>query len=190
MNNISNRPMPQPTIPMIHPLSSDELKVSIAFMRINHSGEVAAQALYRGQALTARDPKLKVHLLHTAEEEYDHLVWCQQRLNLLGGRSSYLKPLWYWGSYVLGICVGLLGDAISLGFVAETEFQVTQHLEEHLAKLPPKDTQSHAILTQMRDDERQHALMAQQYGGIPFPKAVKYIMRCLAKVLTFCSAYV
>jgi ubiquinone biosynthesis monooxygenase Coq7 len=156
-------------------------------MRVNHTGEIAAQALYRGQALVARDPELRANLLDAADEEHDHLAWCQQRAEDLGGTISKLAPLWYAGSFTIGMAAGLAGDKISLGFLAETEKQVSEHLSGHLQRLPAEDHASRAILEQMRDDEIRHGDGAVAQGGMPLPEAVKNVMRMAAKVMTSVS---
>ncbi len=169
-------------------LTTNERKQSIAMMRINHSGEICAQALYQGQALTARSRELAISLQQSAAEEVEHLHWCQQRINELCGRTSLLNPIWYAGSFALGAFAGLAGDKISLGFLAETEYQVTTHLEQHLAKMSVNDTKSRAILSQMRNDELQHATNAQQAGGVELPKVIKKLMTYTSKILTLTAA--
>jgi len=155
-----------------------------ALMRVNHVGEVCAQALYQAQALTTRDPALKQHFEQAAREETDHLAWTQQRLNELGARTSLLNPLWYAGAFGIGLLAGRIGDAVSLGFVVETERQVEQHLEGHLDKLPSVDVRSQAIVRQMKDDEARHASTAQQAGAAELPGPVRWAMRAAAKVMT------
>jgi ubiquinone biosynthesis monooxygenase Coq7 len=157
-------------------------------MRVNHAGEVAAQALYHGQALTARDPAVRDFLLHAAREEGDHLIWCAQRLGELRSRTSLLSPLWYAGSVAIGALAGLAGDRISLGFIAETERQVENHLDGHLAKLPPEDADSRAILEQMKVDEIGHGRAALNRGGGELPRPVTQLMRLTARLMTR-SAY-
>lgn len=165
-------------------LSASEKIQSARLMRVNHSGEVCAQALYQGQALTARVPKIRTQLETAAQEEKDHLAWCEQRLNELHSHTSYLNPLWYVGSLAIGALSGLAGDKISLGFLAETEYQVEQHLSSHLSRLPAADIKSRNILDQMRQDEIQHAHHAQQAGGIHLPLPVKILMGYMSKVMT------
>jgi 3-demethoxyubiquinol 3-hydroxylase len=155
-----------------------------ALMRVNHVGEVCAQALYQGQALTARSLEIKHKLNKAAQEEIDHLVWCQQRISELNGRSSFLNPLWYVGSFTIGAITGLIGDKISLGFLAETEHQVEQHLTDHLQQLPASDQKSRKILEQMRKDEIQHAQSAEQAGAVELPAVVQFTMRCMSKIMT------
>lgn len=153
-------------------------------MRINHTGEVCAQALYQGQALTAKLPTVKKEMDQAAREEIDHLVWCEQRLTQLGSRTSVLNPLFYAASFSVGALAGLAGDKWSLGFVAATEDQVCEHLEYHLSEIPENDTQSRAILQQMLIDERAHGSKALEAGGTIFPEKVKTIMSTLSKLMT------
>jgi ubiquinone biosynthesis monooxygenase Coq7 len=152
-------------------------------MRINHTGEVCAQALYMGQAALARDGAIRAHLLHAASEETDHLAWCSERLTQLESRPSLLNPLWYAGSYAIGAAAALVGDPVSLGFVVETERQVEAHLAEHLERLPPHDERSRAILTQMQVDEARHAVQAQDRGGVALPRPIPSLMRGMSKVM-------
>ena len=165
-------------------LAEGERQLSGALMRVNHVGEVCAQALYQAQALTARTPGLRHQMQQAAREELDHLAWTEQRLQELGDRPSLLNPLWYAGSFAIGLLAGRLGDATSLGFVVETERQVEQHLAGHLDRLPVSDTRSRAIVDQMRRDERQHADDALQAGGLGLPAPVRWLMRGAAKVMT------
>jgi ubiquinone biosynthesis monooxygenase Coq7 len=157
-------------------------------MRVNHSGEIAAQALYRGQSLTARDPAVREQLLEAAREEQDHLAWCEARLAELGARPSLLNALWYAGSFAIGVAAGALSDRVSLGFVAETERQVEGHLEEHLARLPEGDERSRRVLEAMKADEVRHGEMAAAAGGAPLPAFVRLAMKLTARVMTR-SAY-
>jgi ubiquinone biosynthesis monooxygenase Coq7 len=157
-------------------------------MRVNHAGEVAAQALYHGQALVARDPAVRDFLLEAAREEGDHLVWCATRLRELGSRTSLLDPVWYAGSVAIGALAGLAGDRTSLGFIAETERQVEGHLDSHLERLPTTDRASRAILEQMKADEATHRDHALAHGGEDLPAPVRGLMRAVAKVMTG-SAY-
>jgi len=156
-------------------------------MRVNHAGEIAAQALYRGQALVARNPELRESLLEAADEEHDHLAWCQQRATELGGDISKLAPLWYAGSFAIGVLAGLASDNVSLGFVAETEKQVSEHLDGHLQQLPPEDSKSRAILEQMREDEVRNGEGALEKGGVELPEIAKNAMRLTAKIMTSVS---
>jgi 3-demethoxyubiquinol 3-hydroxylase len=153
-------------------------------MRINHTGEVCAQALYQGQALTAKLPQVRKAMEHAADEEIDHLAWCEQRIRQLGSQPSILNPLFYGLSFGVGAAAGLISDKVSLGFVAATEDQVVKHLDEHLQQIPPEDQKSRAILEQMRTDEEQHANSALDAGGLRFPAPVKFGMSLLAKVMT------
>jgi ubiquinone biosynthesis monooxygenase Coq7 len=146
-------------------LEESERRESCRLMRVNHAGEVAAQALYRGQALTARNPSSRELMERAAREELDHLAWCAERIDALGGRVSALNPLWYGGSFIIGALAGLRGDAFSLGFISETERQVEQHLENHLERLPGADQRSREVLEQMRHDEIRHGQSAVAGGG-------------------------
>ena len=166
------------------PKAESERRNAAALMRVNHAGEICAQALYSGQALVARDPAIRKALETAGAEERDHLAWCRTRLNELGSRPSYLDPVWYSGSFALGIASGLAGDRWSLGFLAETEAQVEQHLEGHLDRLPREDQRSRAILSQMRDDENRHGQTGRALGGAELPWPVKRAMRSFSKVMT------
>jgi len=157
-------------------------------MRVNHAGEVSAQALYQGQALTARNDEVRQTLSQAAEEEQDHLAWCQYRLRELGSRASRLGPFWYAGSFTMGATAGLMGDRVSLGFVAETERQVVEHLSDHLERLPEDDARSRAIVAQMQIDERNHGATATRAGGITMPAPVRSLMRLTSRVMVH-SAY-
>lgn len=153
-------------------------------MRINHTGEVCAQALYQGQALTARLPDVREQMEQAAAEEVDHLAWCEQRLNELGSRTSVLNPVFYGLSFGIGAVAGKISDRISLGFVAATEQLVERHLDDHLTQLPEDDLKSRAILEQMREDEIEHGSQALQAGGVVFPRPVKGVMKLMSKVMT------
>ncbi len=153
-------------------------------MRVNHAGEIAAQALYRGQALTARDPAVVEAMSRAATEEGDHLAWCEQRLRELGGAPSLLNPMWYAGSLAIGAVAGAFGDRTSLGFISETERQVESHLEDHLARLPAADRRSRAILSQMKHDEVRHGQTADSLGGTALPWAIRLAMRLTSRVMT------
>jgi ubiquinone biosynthesis monooxygenase Coq7 len=166
------------------PLDDAEKKHAAGLMRINHSGEICAQALYQGQALTARDPEVQQKLLQAAQEETEHLAWTSQRVHELGGHLSFLNPLWYTGSLALGAFAGMLGDKWNLGFLSETERQVGGHLQSHLEKLPPQDAKSRAIVQQMYVDETKHSDMAKEMGGADLPAPVKLVMRYTSKILT------
>lgn len=161
-----------------------------AFMRVNHVGEICAQALYQAQALSTRDPVLKVHFEQAAREETDHLAWTLQRLHQLGDRPSLLNPLWYAGAFGIGLLAGRMGDAVSLGFVAETERQVEQHLASHLQRLPANDKRSRAVVEQMKQDEARHADAALAAGGVNLPAPVRSIMRGAAKIMTTTAHYI
>lgn len=179
---------PSPATPLDeNNLSDAERKKSAALMRVNHTGEVCAQALYQGQALTAKLPQVRAEMEQAAEEEIDHLVWCQQRIDALGSHTSYLNPLWYGLSFAIGATAGLVSDKVSLGFVAATEHQVCKHLQQHLAELPQEDVRSRAVVTQMLDDEARHADMALNAGGYAFPAPVKGMMTLVSKVMTTTS---
>jgi ubiquinone biosynthesis monooxygenase Coq7 len=153
-------------------------------MRVNHAGEVAAQALYHGQSLTARGARVRAELEHAAAEEEDHLVWCRRRLEEMHARTSLLDPLWYAGSFAIGAVAGLAGDRVNLGFLAETERQVEAHLEGHLSRLPPEDRRSRAVVEQMQRDEVAHARMAERGGAASLPTPVKRAMRLVSKLMT------
>jgi 3-demethoxyubiquinol 3-hydroxylase len=165
-------------------LDAAERREAGALMRVNHVGEVCAQALYQAQALTARTPELRQKMLSAAREELDHLAWTQQRLDELGARPSLLNPLWYAGSFGIGLLAGRLGDAVSLGFVVETERQVERHLASHLDRLPAADRRSRAIVDQMKLDESRHADAAGEAGAVSLPMPVRWLMRGVAKVMT------
>lgn len=165
-------------------LSAAERDLAARLMRVNHAGEVCAQALYQGQALTARNPVNRESLERASDEENDHLAWTSQRINELGGRPSLLNPLWYFGSFTIGAAAGLAGDRWSLGFLAETERQVVAHLDSHLKQLPEQDARSRAIVTQMRDDEGRHATTAIEAGGSPLPAPVRRLMEMASGVMT------
>jgi len=165
-------------------LQESERLESCRLMRVNHAGEVSAQALYQGQALTAREGNVSEAMRRAADEEMDHLAWCETRLDELGGRTSLLNPLWYLGSFAVGALAGVLGDRTSLGFISETEKQVESHLSDHLARLPAADARSRAILEQMRHDEIMHGAAAASLGGAPLPAVVRAAMRLTSKGLT------
>ena len=175
------RPLPEGTP---GELDAPERQLSGALMRVNHVGEVCAQALYQAQALTARDPGLRSRMAAAAREEIDHLAWTQERLDELGDRPSLLNPLWYAGAFGIGLMAGRFGDAVSLGFVVETERQVEEHLAGHLDRLPAGDTASRAIVDQMKSDERAHAEAALNAGAVALPAPVRWLMRGAARVMT------
>src|SRR5688572_27665832 len=189
----SGRPVPSPSLKTPVPkedgggLSPEDRRESAALMRVNHAGEVAAQALYHAQALFARNPQVRDFLLHAAREETDHLAWCEARLQELGARPSVLNPLWYAGSFGIGTLAALLGDRASLGFVAETERQVEGHLKSHLDRLPADDQRSRAIVEAMCHDEIGHGQEAQGAGAVPLPGPVRELMRRTAQIMTHTS---
>jgi ubiquinone biosynthesis monooxygenase Coq7 len=165
-------------------LSANEMSHSAGLMRVNHSGEVAAQGLYQGHATVARDPSIEQQMKHAAEEEFDHLAWCEQRLTELGSGPSRLSPIWYAGAFTIGAISGTLGDRWSLGFIAETERQVCDHLTSHLDQLPAVDEKSRAVVEKMRDEEQQHGKNAQDAGAAELPPPVRHLMQLTAKVMT------
>ncbi|MCC7413594.1 MAG: 2-polyprenyl-3-methyl-6-methoxy-1,4-benzoquinone monooxygenase [Gammaproteobacteria bacterium] len=171
-------------------LDARERALVAALMRINHAGEVCAQALYRGQAAVARAPVTRAVLERAAAEESDHLAWCAERLEELGAHTSRLGPLWYLGAYGTGMAAGLAGDRCSLGFVSETERQVEAHLNGHLGRLPAADGRSRAILEQMREDEVRHGRSAEQAGGRPPPGPVRRLMALQARVMTTLAFFI
>jgi len=179
-----SRPSPAETTPGEQDLAADQRRHSAGLMRINHTGEVCAQALYQGQAATARLRDVREAMEHAAVEEEDHLAWCEERLRELGSHTSLLNPLFYAASFGIGAAAGLVGDKWSLGFVAATEHQVCKHLREHLQALPGDDERSRAILQQMLEDEAAHATRALEAGGVDFPAPVKAAMTALSKVMT------
>ncbi len=177
------RPVPGNDLPE-NEMSETEKQLSAALMRVNHVGEVCAQALYQGQGLTARNEAVQQTLMQAAREETEHLAWTERRIAELGGRKSFLNPLWYGGSFAIGMLAGVLGDKWNLGFLAETEQQVGAHLTSHLQRLPNNDEKSRAIVTQMRVDEASHATMALSHGGVELPSSVKFTMKLGSKVMT------
>lgn len=176
---------PSPGAHRINPdLDTREIRKSQGFMRVNHTGEVCAQALYRGQAAASHNPELKKHLEQAATEEVDHLLWCKERLNELGTHESYLNPLWYLSSFLLGFVTAKKSDAVSLGFVEETEKQVMAHLEKHKATLPQQDHKSRAIIDVMKTDEEHHAQNAKTLGAAPLSDLMKWMMKLQSRVMT------
>lgn len=171
-------------------LSDNERRVAAGLMRVNHAGEVSAQALYQGQSLTAKLPNVRDKMERAALEENDHLAWCEQRLAELGSHTSLLNPLWYAGSFAIGAAAGLAGDKWSLGFVVETERQVVHHLDQHLARLPEADRKSRAILEQMKEEEQHHATTAGAAGAAELPTPVKTLMRLTSKAMTTTAFYI
>ena len=177
------RPVPGTELPEIE-LSDSEKSESTALMRVNHVGEICAQALYQGQALTARDAEVQQTLAQAAREETEHLAWTERRIAELSGRKSLLNPLWYGGSFAIGAVAGMLGDKWNLGFLAETERQVETHLAGHLKRLPHHDGKSRAIVAQMQVDEAGHATAAMAHGGVDLPMPVRLVMKLGSKVMT------
>jgi 3-demethoxyubiquinol 3-hydroxylase len=181
----SGRPSPADAIDA----NEDEMpkparRLSGRLLRVDHAGEISAQGLYQGQALTARDPSIRDQMQRSAAEENDHLAWCDQRLGELGSRKSWLRPFWYMGSYMLGAAAGLAGDRWSLGFLTETERQVVKHLEDHMQRLPAGDKKSQAVLAQMKIDEAHHAHTAISAGAQELPRPIKRLMTLMSKVMT------
>lgn len=185
----SVRETPGVTVPEAE-MSPAQRAQAAALMRVNHSGEICAQALYQGQALTARDNAARAALEQAAQEETEHLAWTEGRIAELGGHKSLLNPLWYAGSFAIGAAAGLLGDKWNLGFLAETERQVVNHLEGHLGRLPQEDGRSRAIVEQMRDDEARHATTALAHGGAELPEPVKAAMKLSSRVMTGTTYYI
>jgi ubiquinone biosynthesis monooxygenase Coq7 len=181
-NVSSTRPMPGAQLDEAD-LAPAEIKQAVGLMRVNHTGEVCAQALYAAQAQVARDPAIKAQFARAAREEEDHLAWTQTRLSELHDRPSLLNPLWYAGSFAIGVAAGLAGDRVNLGFVVETERQVEEHLTRHMERLPAADVKSRAIVDQMRDDEVRHGAMALEAGAAPLPSPVKHLMRRAADAM-------
>jgi ubiquinone biosynthesis monooxygenase Coq7 len=181
-NVTATRPLPGAELPEAE-LDPPARRHAAALMRVNHSGEVCAQALYAAQALVARDESVKARFAAAAREEEEHLAWTQARLAALGDRTSLANPLWYAGSFAIGVAAGLAGDRASLGFVAETERQVEEHLTAHMERLPEADRKSRAVVDQMRDDEIRHGAMAIEAGAVPLPYPVKRLMRAAADVM-------
>ncbi len=173
-----------PTAENVVTLDSAERAHAAGLMRVNHVGEVCAQALYQSQKILARSSETRAMLDHAAQEEMDHMAWCEERLSELGSHTSYLNPIWYAGSFGIGLLAGLAGDRWSLGFVAETEKQVEKHLNSHLETLPMADTRSRAIVDQMRLDEIDHGQSAWNAGGKPLPQPIKNAMEAISKVMT------
>ena len=171
-------------------LTAQERRLSGALMRVNHVGEVCAQALYTAQASVTRDPDLRAHLLNAAREEGDHLAWTQDRLDALGARPSLLNPLWYAGAFAVGMLASKVSDKVSLGFVVETENQVAAHLHSHMRRLPQQDLASRAVVAQMKDDEERHAVDAQAAGAVQLPVPVQALMTAAAKVMTTTAHYI
>lgn len=186
---MSNRRSPAHDLPDVSMSTSSKQHVA-GLMRVNHAGEVCAQALYQGQAATAKLETVKVQMTAAADEEIDHLAWCEQRLSELDSQPSVFNPLWYAGSFLLGSLAGLAGDRWSLGFVAETERQVTAHLQHHRQHVPTDDVKTQAILAKMQEDESQHAQAAVAAGAAELPFVVRQLMSGASKLLTFSSYYI
>jgi len=180
----SSRPYPAEESSAERELTADEKRLAAGLMRVNHAGEMAAQALYQGQGLTARDPSLRAKFRQASIEEADHLNWCRRRLSELGEQPSKLDPLWYAGSLAIGMAAGIAGDRWNLGFLAETEHQVCRHLDSHLERLPASDSESRAIIEQMRIDELSHAQLAEREGAAELPAPIKMGMQLTSKIMT------
>ncbi|WP_407070224.1 2-polyprenyl-3-methyl-6-methoxy-1,4-benzoquinone monooxygenase [Polynucleobacter sinensis] len=180
----AHRPTPGSEVESGVSMDAKERAHAAGLMRVNHVGEVCAQALYQSQKLVARNPEIRQMLDHSGQEEMDHLAWCEARLQELGSHTSYLNPIWYAGSFAIGLAAGLAGDRWSLGFVAETEKQVENHLENHLAQLPQQDQRSRAIVDQMRIDEIEHGEAAILAGGAVLPESIKKAMQAVSKIMT------
>ena len=178
----SARPLPGADVPEA-PLSPPERRHAAGLMRVNHTGEICAQALYAAQALVARDASIRARFAQAAREEEEHLAWTRTRLTELDSRPSLFNPLWYAGSFAIGVAAGIAGDGVNLGFVVETERQVEEHLTGHMERLPEGDAKSRAIVAQMRDDEARHGAMAQAAGASPLPFPVRGLMRVAADVM-------
>ena len=185
----ASRPNPADTAPEAS-LSDRERRHVAGLMRVNHAGEIMAQGLYQGQALTARLGEVREAMEQAAQEEFDHLAWCEDRLTELGSRPSLLNPLWYAGAFALGAGAGLAGDRWSLGFVSETEAQVVEHLDNHLVRLPQADRKSRAIIEQMKQDEARHGTEAREAGGAPLPPPAKGLMQLMSRVMTRAAYWV
>jgi ubiquinone biosynthesis monooxygenase Coq7 len=179
----STRAYPAADVPETE-LDAAQRREIAGLMRVNHSGEVAAQALYHGQALASKAGSTREAMVRASDEERDHLAWCATRIDELGGRTSALSPVWYAGSFAIGMLAGMAGDRASLGFLAETEKQVVEHLDSHLRKLPQGDARTRAVIEQMKKDEAEHGNMALNAGGILLPSAIRVLMKSCARVMT------
>jgi len=187
----ASRPTPGDPDPKAGPaLGEPDRRLAASLMRVNHAGEVAAQGLYHGQAMVARDPAIRSLLERAGREEADHLAWCEARLRELGSRPSHLQPLWYAGSFAIGVAAGLASDPVSLGFVAETERQVERHLDSHMDQLPAEDRRSREILTAMRNDEQAHGDLAMRSGAVSLPAPIRQLMQATAKVMTTTARWI
>ena len=184
----AGKPVPGEDLPT--ELTEEEQKLSTRLMRVDHAGEVCAQALYRGQIAVARNARVRTLLERAANEETEHLAWTEQRLSELGGRKSVLNPLWYFNSFAIGVVSGLIGDRWSLGFLAETERQVERHLQGHLQRLPGQDQRSRAIVAQMKQDEAGHATSARRQGAAQLPQPARAAMKLLARIMTTSSHWI
>lgn len=182
--SMAKRPVPTPAGPSAVPLDGESRVESGRLMRVNHAGEVCAQALYQGQALFARSPQVLSVLRHAADEERDHLAWCEHRLDQLGASTSVLNPVWYAGSFTLGMLSGMAGDRWSMAFLVETERQVEQHLQGHIDKMSERDVESRAILAQMQADEARHGHSGQMQGAVPMPAPIRHAMQWVSTVMT------
>ncbi len=182
--DFKSNPSPADTIDTKDSLTKSDQQLSARLMRVNHAGEIAAQGLYHGQALTAKDEKVKQQMQKSAQEEQAHLAWCEKRLIELDDHPSALTPVWYLGSYAIGATTGMLGDKWSLGFISETEKQVVKHLDKHLSRLPKQDNKSKEILLKMREEEMMHDKTAQAAGAYELPKPAKLLMKAVSKVMT------
>lgn len=171
-------------------LSKKDREHSAGLMRVNHAGEISAQALYQGQAFAARSSQVRDAMAQSAQEEADHLAWCAEQLRYLSSRTSFLNPIWYAGSFMLGVLAGKCGDQWSLGFVAQTEKQVVEHLSQHLQELPIDDKKSRRIVEQMREDEAVHEYKATAHGAAKLPQPIQYLMRMMSKVMTKTSYWI
>lgn len=187
-NSTAKRPYPASATDTS--LSDSDKRIASGYMRVNHVGEVCAQALYQSQALTARSNETRYKMRIAAQEEIDHLAWCELRLKELNSRTSYLNPAWYCGAFAIGTIAGIAGDKWNLGFLEETEHQVVKHLESHLANLPVADIRSRQIVKQMREDENKHAEMAHHAGAAPLPKLVKHLMQTTSSIMTKTAYYI
>lgn len=187
---MASRPYPATAESAEAEMSAEQRAESAALMRVNHVGEVCAQALYEAQALGTPDPRLREAFAEAAREEADHLAWTERRIGELGGRTSLLNPLWYCGAFAIGLLAARMGDRVSLGFMAETEKQVEQHLQGHLDRLPAADEASRAVVDRMREDEARHGQAATTLGGVPLPLPARLAMRLAAKVMTKTAHYV
>lgn len=189
LSNAAASSRPNPASGIVEPsLTPEERRHAGALMRVNHTGEVCAQALYQAQALVARDPEIRRRFAQAAREEEDHLAWTQRRIDELGGRTSIANPLWYASSFAVGAIAGLAGDRANLGFVVETERQVEEHLTGHMDRLPAADAKSRAIVAAMRDDEARHGAAARDAGAAELPLPIRALMRATARVMTL-TAY-